>query len=80
MNYKKDTGQTLVLSLAITLLYIGVIKMDTNQLLKNEVMIKFIMKRFNKTREQAIADLPPDVRKNINVKENKFLSDHFEII
>ena len=54
--------------------------MKNNQLLKNEVMIKFIMKRFNKTREQAIADLPPDVRKNINVKENKFLSDHFEII
>ena len=48
--------------------------MDNNQLLKNEVMIKFIMKRFNKTRKQAIADLPLDVRKNISIKETNFLN------
>jgi len=55
-------------------------KMINNQLLKDEVMIKFMMKRFNKTREQVIADMPPEVRKNLNVKENKFLADHLEII
>ena len=55
-------------------------KMENNQLLKDEVMIKFMMKRFNKTREQVIADMPPEVRKNLNVKENKFLADHLEII
>ena len=54
--------------------------MENNQLLKDEVMIKFMMKRFNKTREQVIADMPPEVRKNLNVKENKFLADHLEII
>lgn len=54
--------------------------MINNQLLKDEVMIKFMMKRFNKTREQVIADMPPEVRKNLNVKENKFLADHLLII
>ena len=54
--------------------------MENNQLLKDEVMIKFMMARFNKTRAQVIADMPPEARKNLNVKENKFLSDHLEII
>ena len=54
--------------------------MENNQLWKDEIIIKFMMERFNKTREQVIADMPPEARKNLNVKENKFLADHLEII
>jgi|TARA_R110002124_G_scaffold81932_4_gene215473 hypothetical protein len=53
---------------------------NNNEKLEGEVMIQWMMARFKQTRAEALASMPPEVRKNFDTKGNEFLNKHLEII
>ena len=42
--------------------------MSNDQELKGEALLHFIMARFKQTRAEALASMPPEVRKNFDTK------------